>query len=194
MSTTPAHQGAGKVHVLKTHPKPFAAVRARLKGWEYRYDDRGYEVGDTLWLNEWDPDTGAETGEVEVRWVTYCLRGGQFGIPAGYVIMSVSDCPDALAASERPADPVAVYNAAFDPAHEAGRAVFADGFREGFLFAMFPEGYDDPEEMNDTFRGAVDGVVLGEAWDAHRDAFFARLPLAALPPRPASSRKAGGAE
>lgn len=86
---------AFKVHVLKTHPAPFAAVRARIKKFEFRKDDRLYEVGDTLWLDEFDPVEGAKSGEVEIRVVTYLLREG-FGIPPGYVVMSMDD-PSELA-------------------------------------------------------------------------------------------------
>jgi len=77
-----------KVHMLKTWPVPFEALRARVKRFEFRKDDRDYEVGDTLWLSEFDPETGSITGENEVVLVTYLLREG-FGIPPGYVVMSI---------------------------------------------------------------------------------------------------------
>ena len=79
---------AHKVHMLKTWPVPFAAIRARVKRFEFRKDDRDYEVGDTLWLSEFDPEANAITGENEVVLVTYLLREG-FGIPPGYVVMSI---------------------------------------------------------------------------------------------------------
>lgn len=80
-----------KTHVLKTWPVAFAAVRAGLKPWEFRKDDRDYQVGDTLWLKEYLPDEGRKTGAVEARDVAWLLRGGQFGIPPGYVIMSLAN-------------------------------------------------------------------------------------------------------
>ncbi|MDY6922774.1 MAG: ASCH/PUA domain-containing protein [Pseudomonadota bacterium] len=76
-------------HRLKTWPGPFRAVRAGLKPWELRRDDRGYEVGDTLDLDEWQPSGGDFTGERETRVVRWLLRGPAFGLPAGYVIMSL---------------------------------------------------------------------------------------------------------
>lgn len=79
---------------------------------------------------------------------------------------------------------VDAYNAAFDPAFEAGQEVFNAGFREGWIFANTCEGGANYEDAAESFSRSVDGVELGEAWDAHRDAFFARLPLAALPPVP----------
>ena len=90
----------GRVIELKTWPEPFAAVRARLKPWELRFNDRDYQVGDLLRLREWCPpainahDLSGEadgyTGEVEDRRVTWMLEGGNFGLPKGYVIMSLS--------------------------------------------------------------------------------------------------------
>jgi hypothetical protein len=43
-------------HHLKTHPAPFADVEAGRKTFEIRKDDRGYKVGDTLVLEEWDAE------------------------------------------------------------------------------------------------------------------------------------------
>lgn len=78
-------------HVLKTWPGPFRAVRARLKPWELRRDDRGFEAGDILDLREWRPDAERFTGETESRVVTWLLRGPAFGLPAGFVILSLAD-------------------------------------------------------------------------------------------------------
>lgn len=83
---------SGRSHDLKTWPEPFAAVRSGRKPWELRFNDRGYQVGDLLWLKEWSPDTGY-TGEAVGRLVTWMLPGGQFGLPEGYVIMSLEPWP-----------------------------------------------------------------------------------------------------
>lgn len=106
-------------HVLKTWPGPFAAVRDGLKTFEWRRDDRGYEVGDVLRLREWDPccsvcgqecssermshfalpsvatcngGRGARgyTGEEIVARVMYVLRGPAFGVPDGFAVMSIA--------------------------------------------------------------------------------------------------------
>lgn len=77
-------------HELKTWPGPFAAVRANLKPWEMRKNDRDYRVGDLLRLHEWCPEANDYTGEIEERRVTWMLEGGQFGLPADYVIMSLT--------------------------------------------------------------------------------------------------------
>lgn len=81
-------------HILKTHPIPYAALVAGIKTFEYRKDDRGFELGDMLVLDEWvpkgdHPDGGYFTGEETVRRVTYIARGPAFGIPDGYCVMSV---------------------------------------------------------------------------------------------------------
>lgn len=80
----------GVVHDLKTWPEPFAAVRAGLKPWELRLDDRDFRVGDVLRLREWIPALDAYTGEVEERVVIWKLDGGQFGLPVGYAILSLA--------------------------------------------------------------------------------------------------------
>lgn len=86
----------GRIHELKTWPIPFRAVRDGLKPWELRKDDRDYQVGDVLRLQEWHPSVEAYTGHELERVVTWKLAGGQFGLPVGYCILS-------LAASRAPA-------------------------------------------------------------------------------------------
>ena len=53
-----------KAHSLKTWPGLFKQVVNGSKQFEYRKDDRGFEVGDILLLQEWDPKTEAYTGNV----------------------------------------------------------------------------------------------------------------------------------
>jgi len=90
-----------KEHDLKTWPREFAAVAGCAKRFEYRKDDRGFEVEDVLILHEWDPAAGAQfgtggeyTGRVLRAHVTYILHGPDFGVPTGYVVMSI--LPDPL--------------------------------------------------------------------------------------------------
>lgn len=93
-------------HELKTHPEPFEAVVQGLKTFEYRYDDRGFNVGDELLLREWDPvcvvhppPCGAAggspkcrrrgyTGREQLVEVTYLLRD-KFGVRQHDVVMSI---------------------------------------------------------------------------------------------------------
>ena len=78
------------IHDLKCWPEPFAAICSEAKRHEFRRDDRGYEVGDLLLLREWDPATQTYCGdEAKVR-VTYLSRGPDWGIPDGFVVMSIA--------------------------------------------------------------------------------------------------------
>jgi len=90
-----------KVHHLKCWPHEFEAMKGGLKRFEYRKDDRDYQVGDVLILEKWIPVKeyenqrserlvkGEYTGEKLNVSVSYVLRGGKFGVPEGYVVMSV---------------------------------------------------------------------------------------------------------
>lgn len=77
-------------HVLKTWPNAWDAIADGRKRFEYRHDDRGFEVGDILSLRRWDPQARMSVNvcrELRVR-VTYILRGA-FGVPPDYVVMSI---------------------------------------------------------------------------------------------------------
>lgn len=89
------------VHELKTDPVPFQAVKDGLKRFEYRKDDRGFEVGDILVLHETNYSAAlmAEgrplgyTGRILRRRVDYIMRGNDFpgmGIPPGFCVMSIA--------------------------------------------------------------------------------------------------------
>lgn len=75
-------------HVLKCWPKEFAGVRYGQKPFEYRKNDRDYQVGDTLRLREYNPNAEYHTGEEERRLVSYVLRSG-FGLAEGYVVLGL---------------------------------------------------------------------------------------------------------
>lgn len=77
-------------HELKCWFKPFDAIADGSKRFEWRKNDRGFAVGDTLILRRYDPHNGAGyTGEHQVVRVTYMLTGPTYGIPEGYCIMSI---------------------------------------------------------------------------------------------------------
>lgn len=78
-----------RIHTLKTHPGPFAAVRAGTKRHEYRINDRGFDEGDIIVLREWSEDYGTFTGQEERVRVTYISTGPDWGIPVGYAVMSI---------------------------------------------------------------------------------------------------------
>lgn len=76
-------------HKLKTWPPFFEAVVQCRKKFEVRRMDRPFCVGDTLTLQEWNPTTREYSGR-ESRWlVGYMMTGPQFGVEAGYTVMSL---------------------------------------------------------------------------------------------------------
>ncbi len=78
-----------KIHALKTWPEPFEAVRAGRKTFEYRLNDRDFQVGDCLVLQEYNPEYDSLTRECVSMRVVYIAAGGKFGIPPKYCVMSV---------------------------------------------------------------------------------------------------------
>lgn len=78
------------LHELKIWPKYYVRVFMNEKNFELRKDDRNFDTSDTLYLREFDPDKNDYTGRSCHRGVTYILRGGSFGLEAGYVIMSLN--------------------------------------------------------------------------------------------------------
>lgn len=80
-------------HRLKTWPKYFGAMLSGAKRFEVRKNDRGFQVGDVLRLEEWDPATDEYTGAFMLKYVTYVLEGGRFGIESGHCVMGIGDNP-----------------------------------------------------------------------------------------------------
>lgn len=85
----------GTKHELKVWKQFYPELQAGTKTFEVRINDRNYQVGDMLILQEYDPLHQVYTGQVLYRRVTYILHGGKlagmtFGIDAGYVIMAIA--------------------------------------------------------------------------------------------------------
>lgn len=59
------------------------------KNFEVSKNDRNFKKGDILLLKEWDNQSGEYTGRLLSRNVLYVLQGGQFGIEAGYCVLSI---------------------------------------------------------------------------------------------------------
>ncbi|MEM7016066.1 MAG: DUF3850 domain-containing protein [Pseudomonadota bacterium] len=86
-------------HELKTWPEPFFQIMTGLKTFEIRKEDgRTFDIDDELLLREWDEH--AEVGfykEGELRYtgrelnayVTHLVRGPEWDVPEGMVIMSI---------------------------------------------------------------------------------------------------------
>jgi hypothetical protein len=76
------------VHALKTWPQFYEAVVSGEKTFEVRRNDRGYQVGDILILQEYRPDAFVFTGrETDVR-VTYLLQDERWLRP-GFCVMGI---------------------------------------------------------------------------------------------------------
>lgn len=85
-------------HTLKTLPPFFDAIARGDKTFEVRKDDRAFQAGDTLVLNHYDPEKEDhpfaaprinKPDSIVLR-CTYVLRGGQFGIEPGYVVLGIA--------------------------------------------------------------------------------------------------------
>jgi hypothetical protein len=76
-------------HCLKTWPEYYKSVIDGSKPFEVRQNDRSFHVGDTLILQEYDPEKKQYTGQETEFSVTYILVGGAFGVEDGYVVMGL---------------------------------------------------------------------------------------------------------
>ena len=74
------------IHELKIAPEYFEKVVSKEKSFEVRYNDRGFQVGDTLKLQEYQD--GDYTGRIIYVRVTYILQGFE-GLQPNYVVLSV---------------------------------------------------------------------------------------------------------
>lgn len=82
-------------HVLKCWPDFFQAVKRGDKPFELRINDRDYQVGDTLVLQEYNPTDDAYSGDELWRLVTYMIKGPvRWGLAAGSVIMALGNEQD----------------------------------------------------------------------------------------------------
>lgn len=112
MTNSPLHP---QEHELKCWSNSFDAIAERRKKFEWRLDDRGFEVGDVLVLKRWnnplvmghaafngyvDYNDESPRNTLRVR-VTYILRG-VFGVPANYCVMSVELIPNPKQPGARP--------------------------------------------------------------------------------------------
>jgi hypothetical protein len=78
-----------RTHSLKTWPAFYQAMLDDEKPFEARFNDRSFQKGDVLHLQEWDQDTQQYTGRECKKLVTYVLSG--WGVQAGHVVMGLKD-------------------------------------------------------------------------------------------------------
>lgn len=79
-----------KTHELKIMPEYYEAVVSGKKTFEIRYNDRDYNVGDLLILQECKKENDQEhyTGRCELAIVTYILDE-QTSLREGYIAMGI---------------------------------------------------------------------------------------------------------
>ncbi|MCL6548898.1 MAG: DUF3850 domain-containing protein [Alicyclobacillus sp.] len=80
----------GTTHELKCWPEYFEPLLKGEKTVELRRDDRGFQVGDMLFLREYDPVSERYTGRTCTRIITHVLRGGPW-LADGYVALSLAN-------------------------------------------------------------------------------------------------------
>ena len=76
-----------QIHELKIQPKYYKMVKWGIKNFELRKDDRDYQVGDIVILQEYE--NGEYTGK-EIKYLTirYILRDcPEYGLKEGYCIL-----------------------------------------------------------------------------------------------------------
>lgn len=78
------------IHNLKCYPEFFSAIRNGWKKFEIRKNDRDYQAGDLLVLQEYHPETKRYTGHLLLRSVMYLT---DFEQKPGYVVLAL-DLPD----------------------------------------------------------------------------------------------------
>lgn len=77
-------------HYCKILPEYFEAVKDGRKKFELRKDDRNYQVGDWIYLQEYDGTN--YTGRSINRQIRYVLRNyEEYGLKDGFCILSLSD-------------------------------------------------------------------------------------------------------
>ena len=75
-----------KIHELKIAPEYFEKVLSKEKNFEFRYNDRNYQVCDILKLKEYYD--GNYTGQETSVQITYILQNFE-GLQPNYAILSI---------------------------------------------------------------------------------------------------------
>jgi ASC-1-like (ASCH) protein len=78
------------VHHLKTWTPYFQDIKSGIKKFEVRKNDRDFQVGDTLILDDFNPITEKYTGAWIPKLITYKLEDERF-VKGGFVILGVED-------------------------------------------------------------------------------------------------------
>ena len=77
------------IHELKTEQRFFEASAAGVKNFEVRKNDRPYNVGDYVALNEWGNED--YTGRCTLHKIIYILHDPEY-CKEGYVVLGLEPC------------------------------------------------------------------------------------------------------
>lgn len=78
-------------HHVKIDTESFKHIRDGLRTFDIRFNDNDFKVVDDIIFHEIDLSSIEleETGNTLTKKVSYIINGGVYGIPKGYVIMSI---------------------------------------------------------------------------------------------------------
>lgn len=77
------------IHKLKTWMPYFDDIKAGIKTFEVRKNDRNFQISDKLLLQEYDQEKKVYTGREVCVEVSYILLGGSFGIDSGFCVLGI---------------------------------------------------------------------------------------------------------
>lgn len=77
-------------HALKTWPSYFLDVTSGCKTFEVRKHDRPFKDGDTLLLQEYNPDKEEYTGKEWAGIIVYMMNNPDF-VKKGFVILGIKE-------------------------------------------------------------------------------------------------------
>lgn len=80
-----------RTHELKIWPVCFEATLSGAKTFDVRENDRDYQVGDAVQLQEYEPESETYSGRSVARWITYVLHGGAFGLEPGWCVLGLGE-------------------------------------------------------------------------------------------------------
>ncbi|WP_435262946.1 DUF3850 domain-containing protein [Tenacibaculum sp. nBUS_03] len=73
-------------HQLKILPQYFDRVKRGIKTFEVRYNDKDFQSGDKVSLNEWDMRKSKCSGnQIDIK-ITYVFKDSLDGIDTGYCV------------------------------------------------------------------------------------------------------------
>lgn len=79
-----------KTHCLKMWPEYYMFVENGQMNFQLRANDRDFQPGDILVLQEWDPENKSYSRKETIVYITYILTGGNFGLPDNLCILGIS--------------------------------------------------------------------------------------------------------